>query len=827
MKKFLLILFALLGFPAARADMAVIKPAALTYSGAATETLNLNKNTSNGEKSGSITGVFSMVSSSLRVDDNTFRWYANSTLTLTPSENVTITKIEFTNTYSSSNPIAISSNIGTPNVSGNAITWEGSATSTSPVTLTNNRKAQIQMAYVEVTYTAAQDDRTPVTLTWSETTASATLGQDFNAPTLTIDPTDAKDAVVITSSNPGIVEIASDGTVTPKKGGVTTITASISDSKIYKDAKDEYVLTVTDPNAKNYALITSLDGLYDGAMGIIACQSSNDAMGIKQNNNNRGIGTITFNSDKSEILTYGDDVAIVRFDLVDATKGQYAIYVTNGTDVSGNSKCGYLQQKTAGSNYLTVVDSKVPATISIDSDGNATIEVTLSGNTKYYIKRNNGSDLYSSYKSGQYNIQLYIMPNASSKDKAGLSYETTTYTIEKGDAFTAPDVVNPNKIEGITYESNAPEVVAVDPATGTVTVKGVGVATITASSKETDKYLAGTASYTVTVNGAVDNLADFIALGSKYDVTLTANFTSTVTYTSGSHIYLTDGENYGYMYMDNLNLKDGDVIPAGWKGKITLYNTTVVEITDVVDIQTTGLENKPVNPTAVTSISTDMENQYVVVYGVEFENGITTTTNNKTFTGLLGSQEIKCYNRDGLEDVPAGYYEVKGIVTVYQGNPQITLSHLWANPEKPVFQGTAEGTEWPSTLQEGMVLTWTVKYGTISYVDNNQQASEVAAYAADENGWEISADGKTATYTVPAGTKAINYSIINTVNGVKSAEAKLIVGEDGNVSGIEDVVIENAPAVYYNLQGVRVEGDLTPGLYIRRQGNTTTKVIVR
>lgn len=48
------------------------------------------------------------------------------------------------------------------------------------------------------------------------------------------------------------------------------------------------------------------------------------------------------------------------------------------------------------------------------------------------------------------------------------------------------------------------------------------------------------------------------------------------------------------------------------------------------------------------------------------------------------------------------------------------------------------------------------------------------------------------------------------------------------VSGISDVEIdENAPVEFFNLQGVRVNGDLTPGLYIRRQGNNATKVIVK
>ena len=44
---------------------------------------------------------------------------------------------------------------------------------------------------------------------------------------------------------------------------------------------------------------------------------------------------------------------------------------------------------------------------------------------------------------------------------------------------------------------------------------------------------------------------------------------------------------------------------------------------------------------------------------------------------------------------------------------------------------------------------------------------------------------------------------------------------------MNDIVIDsNAPVEYYNLQGVRVSTP-APGLYIRRQGNTATKVLVR
>ena len=51
---------------------------------------------------------------------------------------------------------------------------------------------------------------------------------------------------------------------------------------------------------------------------------------------------------------------------------------------------------------------------------------------------------------------------------------------------------------------------------------------------------------------------------------------------------------------------------------------------------------------------------------------------------------------------------------------------------------------------------------------------------------------------------------------------------DSNTSGVADVAVDQEGEVeFFNLQGVRVNGELTPGLYIRRQGNRATKVVVK
>lgn len=48
-----------------------------------------------------------------------------------------------------------------------------------------------------------------------------------------------------------------------------------------------------------------------------------------------------------------------------------------------------------------------------------------------------------------------------------------------------------------------------------------------------------------------------------------------------------------------------------------------------------------------------------------------------------------------------------------------------------------------------------------------------------------------------------------------------------DVAGIKatSVADSTAPVEYFNIQGVRVQGDLVPGIYIRKQGTQVTKIL--
>lgn len=89
---------------------------------------------------------------------------------------------------------------------------------------------------------------------------------------------------------------------------------------------------------------------------------------------------------------------------------------------------------------------------------------------------------------------------------------------------------------------------------------------------------------------------------------------------------------------------------------------------------------------------------------------------------------------------------------------------------------------------------------------------------------EIIADVDAKGTETPGGKLSMNINvkwsgidIIVTFIGEKEGAAIEAVAADGAA----------AEAVYYSIQGIRVNGELTPGIYIRRQGNAAAKVLVK
>ena len=137
----------------------------------------------------------------------------------------------------------------------------------------------------------------------------------------------------------------------------------------------------------------------------------------------------------------------------------------------------------------------------------------------------------------------------------------------------------------------------------------------------------------------------------------------------------------------------------------------------------------------------------------------------------------------------------------------------------PATSPTTSSTPPPRQLYRAGVFNKHQQIGEIGYVDGDK--ANGISYQD-----EFSA---TVTYDQTHGYP-LEYIGQHTYDGQAPQYTERIVYSDYYdvyEAGVNDIVIDqNAPVEYYNLQGVRVETP-APGFYIRRQGNTATKVLVR
>lgn len=159
---------------------------------------------------------------------------------------------------------------------------------------------------------------------------------------------------------------------------------------------------------------------------------------------------------------------------------------------------------TTGSNASTNVTVTVTA-------GTTAIKENLKLETKggvFTIDVPAGTAAGTTYKievTNNYNAQLtkieLTQAGTASKKAADLAFSETSFTVKMGQAFTAPTLTKATNAD-VVYSTSDAEVADVVAATGVVTIKGVGTATITAKTSENDEYYAGEATYTINVIAA-------------------------------------------------------------------------------------------------------------------------------------------------------------------------------------------------------------------------------------------------------------------------------------------------------------------------------------
>lgn len=322
---------------------------------------------------------------------------------------------------------------------------------------------------------------------------------------------------------------------------------------------------------------------------------------------------------------------------------------------------------------------------------------------------------------------------------ADLSFgEQTTFSVDFGQKFTAPALINPNGL-AVSYSSDNEQVAAVDAATGAVTIKSFGSAKITAESAETSEFKAGKASYTLTVVAVANTIAEIYELGADTKTVVKVNFPLVVTYRNKSNCYVRNEANGEVsLIFGDTNYQRGDVIPAGWTCTYSPFNG-LPELKPAVGMpETDGTSTVSFDTKTLAEIN-DLKyaNGIYYVRDVTFADATKVSTNDSNERNFTGEQNEVDYNFRanffGVPSVEAGTYNVLVAVAYFipkTGEPYVQFYPIEYDQKQDAVvefgdvKVTAgeEKTELTSvTVSEGI----TIGDLTFVYVDSNYNIVEL------------------------------------------------------------------------------------------------------
>ena len=443
----------------------------------------------------------------------------------------------------------------------------------------------------------------------------------------------------------------------------------------------------------------------------------------------------------------------------------------------------------------------------------------------------------------------------------------------------------------ITYTSSDPETVTVNETTGQILpedVKKAGSVTITASVPATENYRAETADYTVVVqdpgsavshgsrtfdfttkdpykmttrsDGKYDTADRTITEGnvsitmkgshrsygtSSYDLRFAENASFTITVPNNNEIkgsiekITINSADTWVINKGNLSLVDGlrewqPKADEGAVSEVTFTNTSsgakkLKTITVIWKSEQSNLQ--------IANLSFD-KTVYNTTVGVETEINKVNNPNNvdaKYSIDCLTEGEYTLNETDGKLSVTVdkvGVYTLRAksdATDTYLPGMAILRLNVFPALDVKVGEEIAEiENEAIKLPEEGGV----VSFGEIPVtVDVYYKATipgegeeEVVAFAADEKDGFSYYNGDGIEFNKPG---KLEY-FMRYGNAYDSPVYAFDVHVGNNTTGIDEIGVDdcNAAVEYFNLQGVRVENPEN-GLYIRRQGNTVTKVLVK
>lgn len=561
-------------------------------------------------------------------------------------------------------------------------------------------------------------------------------------------------------------------------------------------------------------------------------------------------------------ITIGDDNKVT----IAAETGASIYYTTDGTTAPTTSSTKYTAPfeitTTTTVKAIAVVDGKQSSvttkTLKLSSVGSiadfianantSDTKINTSLTAIYQCGRNlyltDGEDFILAYNNNN-NADVTAL-NAQNGDV--ISFITGTYKLQAGLPELIPSAVG-TKSTGTAVE---PEELAIEEI----------------SSDQLSKYVKITGVNIV----AAESANNYTATDETGSITIFNTFNNATYYPNA--ITLPDGTT-------------GNTIPEGEGftvyGFVSIYNTTV-QITPIKIEGGTVMETvatpvfSPVSGSSLNvgdEISISCETEGAKIY-YAFDDDVPTATTGMEYTGALAFSEACKINaiavKDGMldSDVASATFTLK-----IEGQHKVTFDFSKDGNIATLTESTlsAQNEQTTNNNLTGVVfkngpIKLSIDKGSSTndprwWLENSGKSNEnsnVRAYKNNEITVSVYEDGyriesieftqvdestswaESWTTTPSEGTwsskvwTAPTGSLTNLVKFVPGAASRIgainvtYIEDEDAVQGIEDIFVDdaNAPVEYYNLQGIRVNADnLDSGIYIRRQGNQVSKVLVK
>lgn len=388
------------------------------------------------------------------------------------------------------------------------LTPVGIGETTITVTRKENAGYMSSSAAYTVTVVPGEQDA----LTWEKTVPDSIAWNDEAGYSNTVKGGSGDGAVSYSSSDVTIAEVdQTSGVVTLKKPGTVTVTATKSGNGLYEDQTATYVLVVAKAEQKPIGFANANpEAIYYGETytnvatggstdGKIKYESSDETVATVDENGvvtalKQGIVTITATLEGDEL--YNDTVPATytltvyratqktELHFAKGTVGQKIKYgVTDYANVASGGDTGPISYSSSDKTVATVDENGVVTTLKA---GTVTITATVPQTEQYEAQ------------TISYELVIEHADQEVTFENGNVNIPAITY----GDSYSNKATA----ITAITYTSSDETIAKVVDDEGTLNIFKAGTVTITATAEGTEQYNEASASYTITINKAAQEI---------------------------------------------------------------------------------------------------------------------------------------------------------------------------------------------------------------------------------------------------------------------------------------------------------------------------------